>query len=444
MNPNLALNPNAISKRSLSGRTPPLPLLVRICIAAALGTSFAVLSQRALLAELGLAESRLTLIPLFLYPLLLVVAMMQNPEALRCFRARPGYPVAFMGGLLLTTLWGYVQGNGIRDIFLDLLGMLMVVGAYLNGSSETFWKASTRPMLVLGTLAMGLAIRNTAIDEVILDRSLLGEQAGYRAANALLVLPLWTMILAQGRRSWEFYWAVALILGGIYLQIAFAKRLGSVHLLVLLAIAVVLVPLLHRQPRRSVGALVIAGIAILFLVPKVGYERTIDRFIGSNGVASTLTTENSRFEEAKDMLLSFKPFEWLLGRGMGGSFTSVTIDAANVSIGDDRDSTERQQLHMGILYPLLKGGLVWSMIYLWPITAIVARIGRLRDFDVVTQSCILWAATYYPFQIMEGPVTYSNCWDGLALGLAIGRIRSVDVPSRREALLPSQSALTAV
>jgi hypothetical protein len=429
MNPNLALNPNAISKRSLYGRTHPLPRLARICIPAALGCSLVVLSQRALLAELGLAESRLMLIPLALYPLLLAVAVMQNPEALRCLRARAGYPVVFIGGLVLTTLWGYVQGNGIRDIILDLLGMLMVIGAYLNGASEAFWKASTRPMLVLGTLAMALAIRNTAIDAVILDRSLLGDQAGYRAANALLVIPLWAMILAQGRRSWEFYWAVALILGGIYMQFAFAKRLGSVHLLVLLAFAVVLVPLLHRQPRRSVGALVIAGIAILFLVPKAGFDRTIDRFMGSYGVGSTLTTENSRIEEAKDMLSSFKPSDWLLGRGMGGSFTSMTIDTANVSIGEDTGSTERQQLHMGILFPFLKGGLVWSMIYLWPITIILARIGRLRDFDAVTQSCILWAATYYAFQLMEGPVTYSNCWDGLALGLAIGRIRSVDAPS---------------
>lgn len=389
--------------------------------------SFIIQSQNAIVLQYELINPRLMPVIIFIFPVFLLLGAINNAEVLNSTLRRDKYIPIFSLGMILVFSIGVFRGNDLRNIALDFVGSSVVLAAYLNGVSFAFWKESVTPILVLLSAIFLIAIESTSIQDVIRDRSLLGEQAGYRVAAGLFVAPLWAMILAGVKHPFQFYWAIALSLGGLYLQSVFAKRLGTTHLLILIFMAVVVAPSWHARRRRGILVAAVVSSAVIAIAAWAGFGRTMDRFVERGDFKSTLTSGNERIGEAEDLLSSLTVSDWLFGRGFGGGFNSETIDNARSLIGTDGGDSERQEIHIGFLYPLLKGGIVWSLIYFWPIRFLIRGLRSFDRADSITRSCLVWGLVYYLFQILEGAVTYSSSMDALVLGLALGRIRAFNI-----------------
>lgn len=387
--------------------------------------SFLVVSQNAILAELGLPESRLVLVPLFLYVVMLVGAVFTFRRQKAWVRQGGSIRSSFSCTCWDSGFGGSCAAMPSRDIALDAFGMLVVVCCYILGRREEVWRALTRPILLLATAGVLLAFRNTAIEEVIQDRSMLVEQAGYRPAYALMVVPLWAMIESRSRSRVLYYWSLALGLAAVYLQLVFRQAPGH-------GASDAVAARTDRDPAgfpepvgRGLGALLAVAIALVVIGSEVGWDRTLERFLGAHGVEATLISENSRFGGGEGS-----------GRRVGGARMDHgtgpgwIVRECDHRFGppDDRgggDRPERQQLHMGILYPLLKGGVPWMIVYFFPLLSMRGLLRRLPALDTVSQSAVVFGVIYFMFQLMEGPVTYSNAWDGIALGLVGGRVMAV-------------------
>jgi hypothetical protein len=129
------------------------------------------------------------------------------------------------------------------------------------------------------------------------------------------------------------------------------------------------------------------------------------------------------------MFDDFSPWEWMIGRGMGGHFTiEITLNANDAvreqqylsNYLEDAGEFGRRGIEIGWLMPFLKGGLALSGLIGFGVLNAILRIGRLRS-DPVSVAAWTWLAIEVLYLTQGGNFVVSTSFRLILLGACLGR-----------------------
>ena len=277
------------------------------------------------------------------------------------------------------------------------------------------------------------------------------ESLAYRTQS---VLAMWGMalLLMRGQRPTYKILAVAALYFYLGQQVLFQKRLGTIESALYLGGFFLVLPIfsLHRNQRDRIedaklfmGLLVaalIAGFVALILSGDLFFAQLyslFQRFLGLGtgqqkegvGLIATLFVENERFALAKRMLEDFGPWEWMVGRGMGGHFViDITLNANDAvreqqylsNYLEDVGEFGRRGIEVGWLMPFLKGGLALLGIIIFGVLNAILRLGRLRS-DPVGLAAWTWLLIESVYLLQGGSFVVSTSYRLVLFGACLGR-----------------------
>jgi hypothetical protein len=345
--------------------------------------------------------------------------------------------VAFLAGLMILTVRGYLNGVLFRNYACDLISFGTVFMFLLLGRHDSFWHQMSRPLLYFNIAAFAFDMTgiNKYRTDMITGRSF-GESAlsierrgatisyAYSGVEMISSWPLafFTSSLSKVRsRTWLL--GTALFVSYLFLMIYFQKRAPTVRVVALGLMCWLGVPMLMGRLRvsRLLATLLIAvtaAIAGSLLLPAVrlSLEMLTSRF---------QTSDLSRSTEATWMA------EWVLrntgsilfGEGLGGGFVLPGQESQwSIEPLDVHGTLGRTSLHVGILYPFLKGGLCGMAFYYANFFALflcgLSVRWRRDPFNAVSLGLML---VYFLFQFTEGSISTENSLESMMIGMCLGR-----------------------
>lgn len=329
-----------------------------------------------------------------------------------------GYCKAFVFVLALLAIHGMILGNSARQIVLDAIPFLVLITGFRASRSEAIWEDMRLPVAVLtsGSIVCAIALTDPA---VLQDRSILNEQIGSHFESALILAPLLALVAASDPRS--RWWAPFIVItaGCLATYLYFGRRGASTIVAIELVLGAIVIPTvlggrvgLKRMILCTMGAV----LALVMLFP---FDVLRARFAGTDGVISTITTENARLSELQQIAASVWPHEILLGRGLGGVFELEWLSRTD---GESFDLI-RANSHSGVGLMMLKGGIVLLVLYLWPLAVVSIRGLRRSAVGSISRGAGLAACVLLPFQLIDGGITYSTPWTAFSIGMIMGRMR---------------------
>jgi hypothetical protein len=325
----------------------------------------------------------------------------------------------------------------------DLAPYITIVGCIVLGSMPEVWEDSKNLILVLFALAIVVNIIGmTEITHVVSEEHS-EDRAGittvaYRTQGALDFWPL-LFLTARLRKPR----VALLIFAGVFFvlaqQILFQKRSPSVRVALFMLIFLFVMPRLTRNRAAekvrseakirllfvsTLGAGAVLALAIapwLFLGQAAGLADRLSGSRYSGGAAGMLTWENERFFEATMFFKTLKAEEVVMGRGFGGYFIP---EARHWGLWlDDVGTIGRRQLHVGLLMPFFKGGVLLALLYYGGVAAGILR--GLRNLDrPVGAAAFFVVLIHVVFLMQEGWFIMSLAYDLTVVGLCLGYLLS--------------------
>ena len=378
--------------------------------------------------------------------------------------SRPGEGIGSFGAAWVTVLavlatlsalLGWKNGYFLREVIQDYAPYVILCAFVLIGSRKVFWDDLVwlMPTLLFFALmvnAAGFVGFGELIDRDVGER-VARESLAYRTQA---VLAMWGMALLLMRRQRPAYKILAVAALYFYLgqQVLFQKRLGTIESALYLGGFFLVIPLFsqHRDQRDRIedaklfmGLLVaalLAGLVALVLSGDLFFaqlQSLFQRFVGlgtgqrkeGTGLIATLLVENERFALAKRMFEDFSPWEWMIGRGMGGHF------AIEITLNDndrvrqmqyishflpDVGEFGRRGLEVGWLMPFLKGGFALMGTILFGVLNCILRLSRLRS-DPVSLAAWTWLLIESVYLLQGGSFVVSTSYRLVLLGACLGR-----------------------
>ncbi len=363
-----------------------------------------------------------------------------------------------LGLSLALFVYGLVQEFAVNAVVHDLAPYLVILASVVLGSVRRAWADSDRTILLLFAAAIvvnaiGMTEMTTVVSESDADVRAARDVLAYRTQWALAFWPL-LLLTARLRRP-----ATALfILSGCFFilaqQVLFQKRSPTVRVALFMLVLLVVLPRLRRDGggggERRMAAM-IAGVGTftvvlaLTLAPWLfrgqvsGLARRLSGEAYGGGAAAMLTWENERFLEAGMFLRTLRPPEVVFGRGFGGYF--VANEPGWGVWMDDLHQVASRALHVGVLMPFFKGGLVFTVAYYAGLALALAR-GRRALSDPFAAAAFFVVLLHAVFLLQESWFSLSSSLDLVMVGLCMGYLLSwerdvVAVPGPR---LPAGSA----
>ena len=356
---------------------------------------------------------------------------------------------AFVLGLL--AIAGLLKGYGVRAVADDLWIYLYFLLFVILGRYDEVWRDLEKPLILFFWLLFALTIWGLFLPrplvneygelvfvDIAQDRPTINT-AGYEFHRILGFWPLVFMLgcLSRLRITWRML-AVASAFAFLVLSVAFQKRAPFVRTL-LYMLPPLLILLASVQRRRF-----LLGFAILFcLVLGLAFtvRTSVFQQLETRYRAEASLWESSRLVEARAMFDDLQWPEYIFGRGLGGYYTPPPDwDAGVVRISEQGD-LGRRSLHIGILVPILKGGvLFWIVTYslYWPVLRPRRRLWYSSPLNMCAVAII---PVYVASQLIEGGASMGNVFDALLIGMVIGRLGTVvQSPSSPEKDQGSQPA----
>jgi hypothetical protein len=344
-------------------------------------------------------------------------------------------------------------GFAINAVVHDFAPYLVVLAAVVLGSIRRAW-ADVDPFLValfaaaLVVNAVAMTDMTTIVSEADADVRAAREVLGYRTQWALAFWPLLflTARLRSPRVALLVYAGLFFILGQ---QVLFQKRSPTVRVLLFMLIFVVVLPRLARRTsgfgRRVVGAprpvtseartaAMLAGVGALALIVALasapwlfrgqaaGLARRLSGQAYEGGAAAMLVWENERFHEARLFLRTVEPHEVVFGRGFGGYFVAEPGWGAWM---EDLHKVASRNLHVGVLMPFFKGGLLLSLAYYSGLALALAR-GRRQLGDPFAAAAFFVLLLHALFLLQESWFSLSSSFDHVMVGLCMGYLLSFE------------------
>lgn len=338
--------------------------------------------------------------------------------------------IAFALMVACLTIYGFFLGYIWLTVIADV-GIYSVIFCFLVlGRYDQVWKDLEKPLIVLFyivavmvllTLNRGLVTvqATTGYFQEKEVEAAAGGSVGYDISKALNFWPI-IMFLASVRLKkdlWKFM-GFATVFFFLILQIYFAKRAPAARGIAYLATISFVFPLVQRRLKTSTGLIILLGLVSVGILSQTEW---FHRLREKQEVDAPLL-KSSRFAELGALLEDLNTTEYALGKGMGGYFEPPTDWKAGMAVVTRDGKLGRPILHIGVCQPLLKGGLVFFLLYYSFFFRLILPKppGWYQNrFNVVAMGVL---PVYVLFLFIEGPPSMSSCYDGMLVGLCCARL----------------------
>ena len=270
--------------------------------------------------------------------------------------------------LVILLLWGIIRGNGIYFIFSDFYVYIVIFGFLILGRYDQIWELMYKPMLILfwfavvlilfGLMMSGKNYWYTGEFGAVSFKPYFASRFRWSVAYDLRpLLKFWPILFALSytQAKWNLWKLIGLgtFLADILLNgIIFKFR--SMVLIDLLQIAMVVLVVPLTQKKLKIGmvylALTILSLTFFAVQGTEAYESLMSRFYYSD-------MYDYRIRELKKMVTSLNPANFIVGKGMGGTY-HPPLDVHGGRL------VTFPGVHIGIFTPLLKGGVFFLILYL--------------------------------------------------------------------------------
>ena len=344
----------------------------------------------------------------------------------------------FFVALGLLTITGFLNGNGLRAIADDLWIYLYFLLFVMLGRYDEVWKDLEKPLIILFWILFiltlwGLSLPRPFVNEygevvfldIAQDRPTVNT-AGYEFHRILGFWPLVYMLgcLQRQRLLWRVL-AIASVFAFLALTVIFQKRAPFARTL-MYALAPLIISLISvRRTRVLFSLAVLSGLtaALAAIVSTDAFKQLDTRYR-----TDAPLLESARIIEARAMFEDLHLSEYITGRGLGGYYAPPPDWEAGVVKINDQGELGRRSLHIGLLVPILKGGMLFWLIYYslyWP----VLKLRHRRWYGVPPNMCAIAIIPVYCLsQFIEGGASLGNIFDALLIGLVVGRLGTVVPP----------------
>ena len=322
----------------------------------------------------------------------------------------------------LNFLMGYFMGNDFDVIIQEYWTGLIVFLAYqISYNNEIIKIFQQKPIYYIFFVFAGLTILGTFhlqkqfISIVEANPSLYFINTASVAYDMSPILDIWVFLFLipfyNSKKINRFY-IYAPILIYIIFQFYFLKRAPSVRALIYLILAWNIYVIKYKKTNfliRSIFIIILISLITYFIVP----QELLDRFA---------SVDVARQDEAIQMIEQLTTLELVFGRGLGGFFTlesgAALIDVNEIGVKG------KHILHIGILYPILKGGVVLAVVvYLHVFSAIrnaLISFDKLNNYQLASLTFLL---VYSLFRLIEGPFSPGLIFDSFFFGFSIGLLK---------------------
>lgn len=342
------------------------------------------------------------------------------------------YQLHLIGFVVLITLlaiMGVFYGNLRHNVILEI-GLFTIVACFLYlGQYDQVWSDIEAPLTLIsaaGLILIGISLSRPGVtlDDsgvIVNEVEFVGRfgvgRLGYDLKPLMGLVPLAFALAYMRKRS---DWLRLLGVGGIILAFAFElyfqKRSTTVVLAMYCGWTMLLAALFFRQ--ISIGAVVMIVIGLVAVFSLVGRE-IITGWVGRYGQENLVT--NSRFYEAKSMLDGFNGVDVMIGRGLGGWYDPPLGWKAGLMDVTESGHVARKSLHVGLFYPMLKGGLLLMVVYYGFFVRAFLPKGRRWYQDRFNLAALSVLPVYWLYQGIGGPPSITTLHQAIIVGLCCGR-----------------------
>jgi hypothetical protein len=345
-------------------------------------------------------------------------------------RRMKGFVSIYMVLILVLALRGMYSGHIIRSIYNEFFSFSYILVFMVLGQYEQMWKDLMRILWVPTVVMSILCIISLKYEAYSMTETFIAETStisGDRWATATLgyqnirTMELWPLVFVFGfmkqRMSWQTVAALFVFLSFMFLSVWFQKRAPTIRG-VAYFVSVLLI-MRHIKARWSYLLLPIMFMVIAttcyYLIKSENFVFLLERFQSRD-----FAEGGGRLYELEEMLLGFNTSDWLFGRGLGGYYLidnwSAGMKAVNTSGLIGRDI-----MHIGIFYPLLKGGVLFCVIFYWYAFRLFYFKDQSWRSNIYNLAALAVLPVYLGFLFAEGPASTSNLLNGVLFGLTCGR-----------------------
>lgn len=336
----------------------------------------------------------------------------------RSFLCNDFFPTLIFIYVHFLLILGIFNGNDLFVIFLEYWTGAIVLFSYLIASDPRIWNTFGLPLRFMYLLFAIATLVATQYSREHLVLQGLGDIYETHTTSSLAyeispILDFWPFLflIAFFRNKKNPYNLVALVPFVIYLafQLYFLKRAPTTRAISYLIVGSLVLIYLKRNTglaMRLITIFAIILIGIYFITPKA----LIARFE---------TKDTARQEEALTMINQLSPIEHILGKGLGGSYY-LEQGAGLIEI-DNHGNYGKNITHVGVAYPYLKGGLIFTLIlFIYIIRTIFKSLRKIKFLSDEELAALVFLIVYCSFRLIEGPFSTGAIFDGTLFGLSLG------------------------
>ncbi len=338
--------------------------------------------------------------------------------------------ITYIYGLFIL---GLVNNNNISFMILDTWIYVIVLFSIYIGFHDFIFLQIEKPLIILFWFFFIFTLiadqfSQKRISEMGFDYSdygkyVTGASEGY---NVSPILDFWPFIFGLGiLRKKNDIWKV-LCMGAfvayLALQIHFVKRAPSARSLIMFVAAFYLLSKINQKVKFRQAFLYSLIFITIFI--------TIFNFSSLGALKEKFQTKDtSRVDEGIIMLQQIGLIDWFVGKGMGGTYKINDSEGAGVVKLDDSGTEGKAILHIGILNPLLKGGIILLLFYLsltyrW-FLKVKQKAWLENKYNFIAA---FFLPVYFVFQFIEGPFSTGAIFNAFLFGFAIARLyKPVDI-----------------
>ncbi len=340
----------------------------------------------------------------------------------------------YFGIVLILVVYGLLRENDYRLMMFDFWRYLLIGGFLYLGRYKQVWEDLGTPMLILFWIGFLLMVvyaktpmvqggRGTSAEAITMDVTDVEHRATVRsvAFRIRFLLHFWPLLFMLGylRDRWDFRKMAGMATIAAYLaaMIYFQKRAPAGRAVAYAGMIALVVPALQRRLKTGTALLVLLALLAFgaAVTSTISYEHLIARFKGDAPLL-----QSSRVLEAKSFLMDLHAVEYTVGKGLGGTYRpppgwyagTVTVNGVQV----------RHDFHIGVMGPMLKGGLLFCLLYYSFFLGALRRKPRgwyNLNYNVASMAVLpvlllfLWA---------ESMPSQARIFDGMLTGMACARM----------------------
>jgi hypothetical protein len=335
----------------------------------------------------------------------------------------------YVCSIVLLSVYGWIRGHLWTYILQDSAIYFAVALCIVAGRYDQFWRDLRVPALWLFWVGFVTVVANLGRSTVLIGLEGISEggivkETDYRAEvtslgyDLQMYLALWPVSFAlayQSRSKGLGRWlGLATAPAYLALSIIFLKRAPVARAVAYMLAMIVASGVLQGRLRMRTAVLTIVGMLIGCMV--------VGSFYIANLKARYETGERTaRVEEAQALLRDIRGLEWIVGKGMGGWFEPPPGWVSGLTYINVKGEKGRTNVHIGLLMPLLKGGLLLMAAYyvfFFRLFWFKPPGWNMFDLNFAARTVL---PVYFVFLLIEGPPSLTDPFAAVLVGLCCGR-----------------------